>query len=348
MRDPKPWYRKSSKAWYAQIGGRQVRLGETERAAKTKLKELLKKPEQVTSEPLKLLFDRYLAYCEQNLAKDTFEKNYYHLKRFSAKIGNMKAGSLKPFHVQRIIDGPSDEGGYGGTSDTYRHTAITVIKGALRWAKKQGYLSENPLSEMEKPTPTVREFFLPGDQWATVLAAIKDKPFHDYVAFMLTSGARPQEIRKIEARHFEPEKRRIVFAIKESKGKKRQRVIYLDDTAFEIVTRLVKEHPTGCIFRDTLGGEWNKDSVKCRFQRLQKKLKLKGLCSTSLRHSFAHWKLTTGTDSLIVSKLLGHVDGRMLATRYGHIEQSGELMLAATNSVIPPLVVLPNSPTQQA
>jgi serine/threonine protein kinase len=43
------------------------------------------------------------------------------------------------------------------------------------------------------------------------------------------------------------------------------------------------------------------------------------LCAYTLRHSYAHWQLTTGTDAPVVSKLLGHSDGRMLETRYGHV-----------------------------
>ena len=40
-----------------------------------------------------------------------------------------------------------------------------------------------------------------------------------------------------------------------------------------------------------------------------------------MRHSFAYYKLTVDeTDPLIVAKMMGHVDGRMIATRYGHIE----------------------------
>ena len=70
------------------------------------------------------------------------------------------------------------------------------------------------------------------------------------------------------------------------------------------------------------------------------------LCATTLRHSWAHHRLESGQDSLIVSKLMGHVDGRMLATRYGHIEEGQRLGLVREG---PPRVLvqlltgLPNS-----
>ena len=52
------------------------------------------------------------------------------------------------------------------------------------------------------------------------------------------------------------------------------------------------------------------------------------LCAYALRHGHAHWRIVSGTDSYIVSKLLGHADGRMLETRYGHAEQDAAYMLA--------------------
>ena len=182
----------------------------------------------------------------------------------------------------------------------------------------------------------MRETFVPAEKWPEILAAIPDKEFRNYVIVAMTTGARAQEIPKIEARHFDPKHRRIVFPQKESKGKKRSRVIYLPDEAFEIVERLANQYPNGPIFRNTKGNPWNKNSVNCRFKRLKKKLKMPGLCATVLRHSYAHHQLTSGTDSHIVSKLMGHVDGRMLAERYGHIDQNPEFMLSQANRISGP------------
>ncbi len=61
------------------------------------------------------------------------------------------------------------------------------------------------------------------------------------------------------------------------------------------------------------------------------------LCAYTLRHSYAHWKLITGTDSHLVSKLLGHGDGRMLETRYGHVERDMAFMLQTVNKTTNPL-----------
>src|SRR5262249_8889323 len=80
---------------------------------------------------------------------------------------------------------------------------------------------------------------------------------------------------------------RWVFPVKLSKGKKVQRVVYLNDRALEITRRLVQEHPSGLLLRTTTGTAWCASSVKCRFQKLRlalgrKRLKEKGLLARKI------------------------------------------------------------------
>jgi site-specific recombinase XerD len=57
------------------------------------------------------------------------------------------------------------------------------------------------------------------------------------------------------------------------------------------------------------------------------------LCATVLRHSYAHYRLTNGQDALSVSELLGHVDTRMLATRYGKIGKNRNYMVSEASRI---------------
>jgi integrase len=122
-----------------------------------------------------------------------------------------------------------------------------------------------------------------------------------------------------------------VLEIKASKGKTKPRVVYLPDEAFEIVVRLAEENPQGKLFRNSRGQPWNRNSLRLRFRPIKVKLKLPALTPTALRHSFAHHRLVSGQDSQVVSKLMGHVDGRMLATRYAHLEQNPAFMQRQAN-----------------
>ena len=72
-------------------------------------------------------------------------------------------------------------------------------------------------------------------------------------------------VRGPEERHVEAD--RCVFPEKESKGKRRKRIVYLTPTAKEIVTRLMRKE--GRLFRNRRDEPWHRNNVACRFARLQ-------------------------------------------------------------------------------
>ena len=271
------------------------------------------------------VLNRYLTWVQQNRSDATYKKCRSTSAALRSVGRSRRISQLKKHHVQQWID--DDYKDKFDHLPTHRHIHR---RRSFELVLSMDYIDRNPVANMDrKPARKVREFFLIPEQWRELLGAISDRQFADVVAFMLFTGARPQESRVVEARHYDKAHNRLVFSRYESKGEKRQRVIYLDvdHTAREIVERLIKRYPEGAIFRNREGETWTKNAFNCRFRRLKKKLKMPELCAYTCRHSFAHWKLTSGTDSHIVSKLLGHVDGRMLTTRYGHAEQNEAFML---------------------
>ncbi len=54
-----------------------------------------------------------------------------------------------------------------------------------------------------------------------------------------------------------------------SKGKKSPRIIYLNDTALAISSRLNDEFPEGELFRNAAGRAWSTEAVNCVFDRIQ-------------------------------------------------------------------------------
>jgi integrase len=336
MRQPKPWYRKSTRSWYVQIGRKQVRLGRDKETAWAKYYELMSvtrgaEPEgKITVATLVAL---YLAWCEKNPAPSTYEKNRLHLRGFVTRVPKTAViVDLKPHHVHQWIDAR-----YAGLSNTYKHTAITVLKAAMNWAVDQGYIDHSPIARVKKPQPAIRDFFVRSIDWPRLVAAARGQAFTDFVTVMLSTGARPQELRHVEASHFDRELRRLDFPRDESKGKRSQRAVYLDDVAYQIVERLAAQRPKGPIFRNSRGRPWTRHAIGGRFRRLRARLDMPKLCAYSLRHSHAHWRVITGTDSYVLTLLLGHADGRMLETRYGHVEQDAAFMLAAARRTPSPL-----------
>lgn len=325
MRQPKPWYRKQTKSWYVQINGRKVNLGRDRDAAFEAFHSLMAgqgtAPAPITA---RQLIERYANWMEAHRAQSTCEVRRPLISAFSGTLPkSLKASSLRPFHVLEWLN-PKH-------SSTTRAVRIRVVKTIWNWAVSMGYLDSNPIAKMPLPTQRVRQDFLPQDRWPELLDAATDQEFRDFLTVMLLTGARTQEMLVFRAEHFDGS--RLVLGIEESKGRRRSRAVYLPHEALEIVRKLVQLHPSGALFRNRQGNAWNRNSVRLRFRRLKTLLGMPSLCSTTLRHSYAHNRLTAGQDALTVSKLMGHVDTRMLATRYGHLDADTEYMQRAANGV---------------
>jgi integrase len=263
----------------------------------------------------------------------------------------LKADELRAFHVQEWIEANSKikvavtkkwkkvrtKTTSKQISPTTEGDRIGLIKSAMSWAKAMGYIESNPIEDMPKPEPRVRQEYVPADLWPRVLEMATDQPFHDFLTVMLSAGARPQEMFKFCAEHFDTKGKRLVLEIENSKGKRKSRVVYLPPDALEVVERLAAQYPAGKLFRNRKGNAWTKNSIRCRFRYLKEKLGMPNLCATTLRHSYAHFRLTNGQDALTVAKLMGHVDTRMVSTRYGHLEENSDYMQQAASQIPLPI-----------
>jgi len=313
MRIPKPWLRKQNQTWYVQINGKQHRLGKDRAEAFAKYHQMMHLGVPTGDHTVRQVLDAYWQWAQSNLAEETCKPRKGVLRAFGKTIpSTLKASSLRAFHVQNWIDNSPRV-----KSPTTISDRITLIKGIMNWAVSMGYLEANPIDKMPKPSRVVRQEFLPPDTWQRVLDLATDQEFRDFLEVMLSTGARPQEMHKFEADHFDGA--RLVLPILLSKGRRSNRVVFLPPEALEIVERLAQQHPEGKLFRNSRGRPWDRNSVRCRFRRLKRELNMPNLTATTLRHSFAHHRLTSGQDSLTVAKLMGHVDTRMVATRYGHL-----------------------------
>ena len=191
-----------------------------------------------------------------------------------------------------------------------------------------GYIQDNPIRHIEKPGTTRRESVVTPELWPTIRDHYKEgDPFRNLLDFSWETGCRPEEVKKIEARHVQMELHRIVFPKEESKGKKKPRVIYMTPQAEAIIKPLIH---SGFVFLNTDGKQWTNNAINCRFCRLEKHLGAK-FCAYSFRHGFGTRKLEEGLDHLTVAALMGHADGSMLAKFYSHIGDRENYLLDKLN-----------------
>jgi len=321
-RIPKPWWWKPRRAWFVQIDGRRHNLGPDRALAMQRYHELMAQPKQaaVKSDSALAVIDAFLEWTSKHRAAETYEWYRKRLQQFAESIPNLTVNQLKPYHVQQWIDK------HERWSAGHRRGCIIAVQRAFRWAEKLGYIDRNPIRYIEKPPAGKREQVVTDDQYGQILESAKDDAFRDLVTLAWETGARPQELIRVEACHVDLPNARWVFTPQESKVKKWPRIVYLTETALAITQRLMLKHPDGPILRNSRGGRWKPFAVNCRFNRLREKLGGK-FCLYNFRHTFATRLLKAGVDALTVAILLGHADVSMLGKVYQHLSHSPEHLL---------------------
>lgn len=322
-----PWQRAEDSCWYTTVGRKVHKLGtadtpwdEIERAYHA-LHSTGEAPARLT---VARVCDDFLDFCQRQREQSTYDWYANYLRNLVAFVGpRLKVNDLTPQAVGEWVDRT-----YGAHSASAQHAAARTVTRAMNWAVKERMIQQSPLVGYTKPSPSSREVAITPAQYSDCLKHARG-PFRDFLMFLWETGCRPLEARISEARWIDG--RKIVFPTKLSKGKKRRRVIYLNKTAGDIITRLALENPTGPMFRSSNGNPWDKNSINCAFKRLKKKTNIDGLCAYALRHGFATESLKRGVDTTTVGVLMGHANPNMVAKVYQHLGQDEEYLLGVLN-----------------
>ena len=262
---PKPFFKKARKSWYVEINRKQIKLGFDKEKAFQHYHQLMQQPtEKATTSPESLvgIIDAFLDWTERNRAPDTYEWYRYRLQRFVDKYPDMRVSSLKPFHVEEWVDGYD-------IAQTTRRNYFRSIKRCLAWATRQGRIEKNPLEALDIPGAERKEVYVPLDEFEALLTFVPCPRFRDLLITTYQTGCRPQESLRVVGEYVDTTHARWIFPQTKSKGKKSPRIIYLNDSAFEISSRLLAEFPVGELFRNAVGTAWTTEAVNCVFDRIQ-------------------------------------------------------------------------------
>ncbi|MCH8243367.1 MAG: hypothetical protein IH897_12280, partial [Planctomycetes bacterium] len=275
MKFPKPWYRKSRRAWFVTFNGQQIKLATSKREALERYRKLLAEPPELQQESGDVpqeyvvgLIQRFMRSMRVELAPDTVEWYRFRLQRFVDFLAQKRWDSLtvpefEPYHVQEWVNC------YSHLSNGSRRNYIRAIQRCMNWCVEQGYIRLSPIAHMKKPPGGKRETVLSQNEFGTLLGLVPDRSLCDLLITTWEIGCRPQESLRVEARHVDLKNDRWVFATSEEKNRKSPRVVYLTDRALEITRRLMLRYPEGTLFRNSKGEPWKTAAVNCAFVRLQ-------------------------------------------------------------------------------
>jgi len=312
---PKPFWREDRQRWMLVLDGRHITLGKDQELAFKRYHELMQeRPKQYDSLTVAALLDQFLGWSQQHSKVGTYKIYRERFQKFLDQTGkgSRPAEALSGADLQAWVSlNPA-------WSPTTIRGRITVIQRAFVWAVKQGLLKYSPVQHVEKPSAGRRENVIDLATYEKMFSLIKGEHFKTLITLAWETGARPQELMRVEARHVNMEAGYWMIPPSEAKGHKRVRIVYMNDKAKELTRRSMEAFPEGPILRTRSGSKWSAYSVGCRFDRLSKKTGHR-YALVDFRHSFVERYLKAGVDSLVVGYLLGHSSPEMLGKIYSHL-----------------------------
>jgi len=264
------------------------------------------------------LVNRFLLAQKCQLAPKTWEFYRLYLRKFAKSYGHLTVNLVTPTLAAEWMARH-----YGHLSPSSRFNAGRSLTRLFHWAVAERLISEYPLKGFRKPSPTRRESLITPRQYAALLHASHNNSILAAVKFLYHTGCRPQEMRAVRAEWVRG--RKIVMPVTESKGRKKNRVIYLDDMALRLVKRA---SPRGPIFRTPTGKAWTANNLILAIKKVRKRAKVPNVVAYTFRHSFITRQLEKGTDVATVAALAGNTPA-MIWKHYSHVAENEKRLLAA-------------------
>ena len=206
------------------------------------------------------------------------------------------------------------------------HNIIRAIKAPFLWAHSEEYIERLPLRKLKPGKATARDIDITPDQWEKIIAKTRDPEFLDILWTLRLTGCRPQELRLVEKRHFDPKQNAWVFPVDESKCgnvTSQRRVVLLEGDALRITQERCLRYPEGPLFRNEDGNPWKRRPLAARFTRLAARVTFP-VTAYALRHAFATDKIIEGVDLVTIAALMGHRDLKMLQKHYQNVKNRPE------------------------
>lgn len=183
-----------------------------------------------------------------------------------------------------------------------------ILRAAVRWE----WVDRAPQLEALRAAPG-REVFLTDAQACGLLAALP--PHLSRLAeFCLETGLRQGVAKRLEWRHVDLARNRVTLAARETKNRAGL-VVPLTDRVRVILEECAGEHPR-LVF--TYRGRAIGQPTNSAWYAALRRCGLAGVRFHDLRHTWASWHMTEGTDALMLQKLGGWKTAQMVS-RYAHL-----------------------------
>jgi integrase len=326
------WWRDSKDCYYTTLDGKQKRLCKTLKESRTKLQQILRGQEGITTTGVTFAYlaDQFLQNSLAENEKDTFDVHKLFLQSFVDFVGKKR-------QVARLCEADLDNWCRAQTSwgENTGVRAKAIVLATLNYGLKKLGLPSHPLIHVRPGTVTSRDRYLTEMERQRIRTAVKGV-FADYILALEQTGARPfSEICKVTAADVNLENATWTLAKWKNSRKKKgvKRVIYLTDAMLELTKRLMAKYPEGPLFRNATGSKWSRQSITWRFRQLGQKLGIEGLTAYVVRHGFITDALARGVPVAVVAELCG-TSIQTINRRYAHLDQKADVLREALRQAV--------------
>ena len=301
-------------------------------------------------------FLEYLECAGARWAPKTREVNRYHADRAIQRFGHVALSRITIELLEQeqqylLTQGKRTSRGRSGLSPKSVKETVTLVKAALRQAKRWGYIGADPGADLEVPTiKRKHKTVLQENQLQRFLQSVSGTRDYALLVFTAASSCRRGEIlaQRIEDVNFDTGEVAIVRSLEETKAglcvkatkSEKPRFLTLPKWALpalrEHLALLAYEKQTlgpayqqnGLLFPERDGTYQSPNRAGNRINYLLRK---SGLRTTlhGLRHFRASWLLSNKTPLPAVSERLGHANPATTLAIYSHVMKRDDSAVAA-------------------
>lgn len=253
-RKPSPWWWDDEQGWYVNYQGKRRFLGKHPEGASrprksdktgrwnapaeietafvrllggataTRYEAPTPSPHPPPEDQVVAVLDDFLTWCKENREPITAKRYAQFCQDFvnaagedGVLFGILPCSRLTSRHVTAWLNGRPTWG------PTTKKNAITALQAGFNWAVQNRGLERNPIKGMKKPEAKRRSDVVTPAEFDEMIEVVGDGNFRDLLIVSYDCGARPFEVKDLERRHFQEDKRRAVIPADEAKGRKHPR-----------------------------------------------------------------------------------------------------------------------------
>jgi integrase len=264
-------------------------------------------------------------------------------------VGDHRASTLTPGHVQRLVDTLSTSktaGGHNGLSARSLQLVVGTLKTAYKFAVESELLSRNPIASVRRPNLQHQSMKAWSETQARqFLVDTRDDELAAAWALLLTRGLRRGELCGLRWEAIDLDAGTAIInhtlvvvdgRMQESTPKtpSSRRSLPLDASLVSLLKGHRKRQredrlragnawtETDYVFADRLGRPYSPEVVSDRFDRLVKTSSLPRIRLHDTRHTAASLMLASGVSVKVVQEMLGHSSPAITLAIYAHTTPS--------------------------